>query len=320
MGKVLGGAGKTSIRAAWGMYYTAYEQNEMDQRLGRCALRVLLFQRCSSPICHTLRGPGRRVSWRDRNSPPPSRPPPRTQLAHPFVIQNWASFEPISSSPVLGLNDSLPYSEDYDVSLQRQFGSDTMLTASYVGTQGHRLLSAVQSNPGNPALCLGLSQPSEVVAGTLTCTPNGENSVFEPVGGGVVNGTRAPYGIAFGSNDYFNTMGNSNYNSLQVSLRHTSRRSTFLAAYTFSKVLANASSWGSGSDSINPINPKISKALAAFNVPQNFVVSYDYEIPFEKLWRPNRLTTAGSSPASPISQMVCRYCSQRPTTTHCSAL
>jgi hypothetical protein len=166
-----------------------------------------------------------------------------------------------------------------------------MLTASYVGTQGHRLLSAVSSNPGNPALCLSLNQPSEVVAGTATCLPNGENTVYYPVGGGVVNGTRAPYGIAFGNNDYFNTMGNSNYSSLQVSMRHTSHRSTFLLAYTFSKVLADASSWGAGGDNINPINPKISKSLAAFDVPQNFVVSYNYEIPFEKLWRPNRLTS-----------------------------
>jgi hypothetical protein len=43
-------------------------------------------------------------------------------------------------------------------------------------------------------------------------------------------------------------------------------------------------------DQTNPINPKISKSLSAFDIANNFVISYSYRIPFDKLGRPNRLT------------------------------
>jgi hypothetical protein len=39
---------------------------------------------------------------------------------------------------------------------------------------------------GNPALCLSLSQPSEVQPGTLTCAAGGEDTTYFPIGGGRV--------------------------------------------------------------------------------------------------------------------------------------
>jgi hypothetical protein len=86
-------------------------------------------------------------------------------------------------------------------------------------------------------------------------------------------------------------MANSNYNSFQATLRHAVGRLEFLAGYTFSKSLDNASGNGLGQgDNINPINPKITKALSATDVPNNFVVSFTYRMPFDKLGHPNRLT------------------------------
>jgi hypothetical protein len=41
-----------------------------------------------------------------------------------------------------------------NLSVQRQLGSNTVASVSYVGTMGHKLLSDLESNPGNPALCL----------------------------------------------------------------------------------------------------------------------------------------------------------------------
>jgi hypothetical protein len=43
-------------------------------------------------------------------------------------------------------------------------------------------------------------------------------------------------------------------------------------------------------DNINPINHKITRALSAFDIAQNFVMSYSYRIPFDKIGRPNRVT------------------------------
>ncbi|MGC1905054.1 MAG: hypothetical protein WA715_14635 [Candidatus Acidiferrum sp.] len=62
------------------------------------------------------------------------------------------------------------------------------------------------------------------------------------------------------------------YNSLQVTLRHTSRGLTVFGGYTFSKSQDQASNLG---EAVNPTNPFLSKALSAFDVKHNFVVSYN---------------------------------------------
>jgi len=59
----------------------------------------------------------------------------------------------------------------------------------------------------------------------------------------------------------------------------------FLAGYTYSKSLDLSSGLG---DEINPFNPKVSKSLSAFDLTHNFVFSYSYELPFEKLFGSSR--------------------------------
>jgi hypothetical protein len=175
--------------------------------------------------------------------------------------------------------------------MERQFGGATLLSLSYVGAQAHRLLATMEANPGVPGQCLALSQASEVMPNTATCGPFGENLTYYPITGGVVTTTRAPFNTDFGSNGYMATMANSNYNAFEASVRHTTGRLQFLVGYTFSKSLDNASGSGLGQgDNINPINHKITKALSAFDVTNNFIASYSYRIPFDKLGRPNRLT------------------------------
>ena len=78
---------------------------------------------------------------------------------------------------------------------------------------------------------------------------------------GQVLGTRGPLGSNFGSNANQATIGNSNYNSLQVTLRHTSRRLTVLAGYTYSKSQDQSSNLG---EAVNPLDPSLSKALVFF--------------------------------------------------------
>jgi len=203
---------------------------------------------------------------------------------------NWAQFLPLTSSPGFFKDNRLPYAEHYNLSLQRQFGSATILSVSFVGTQGHRLLATMEANTGNPALCLSVSQNSQVTD-QVTCGPYGENGVYHPIGGGVITTTRGPFSDAFGSNGYMATMANSNYNGLEVTLRRTMGRLEFLTGYTWSKSIDNASGNGLGQgDNINPINHKITRGLSAFDTAQNFVMSYAYRIPFDKLGRPNRLT------------------------------
>ena len=135
------------------------------------------------------------------------------------------------------MHNRVPYTEEWMLSIERQAGPDTVLSASYIGTSSHRQRVLIESNPGNPALCLSLSQPSEVQPGTLTCGADGEDTVYYPIGGGQVNGTRGPLGSNFGSNALQSNIGRANYNALELSARHTSGRLEFSAAYTYSKSL-----------------------------------------------------------------------------------
>jgi hypothetical protein len=63
-----------------------------------------------------------------------------------------------------------------------------------------------------------------------------------------------------------------------------------LGGYTFSKSQDQSSNLG---EAVNPLNPSLSKALSAFDVKHNFVVSYNYQIPIERLFRSANRWTEG---------------------------
>jgi hypothetical protein len=176
-------------------------------------------------------------------------------------------------------------------SIERQAGPNTVLTASYVGTASDHQRVLVESNPGNPALCLSLSQPNEVLPGTLTCGAFGEDTVYYPIAGGQVNGTRGPLGSNFGSNALQSNFGYANYNALELSARHATRRLEFSAAYTYGKTLDQSSNVG---EEVNPFNHALSYALSSFDVKQNFVVSYEYQLPVDRFLHSSRLTSGWS--------------------------
>ena len=192
--------------------------------------------------------------------------------------------------PSYPTNNSIPYTGEYMLSIERGFGNNTVLGISYVGTQAHHLLVLEEANPGNPALCLQLSNPANLAPGQTFCGPFSESDVFTTAGGQTIHGTRGPLGPNFGSDTLETTIGNSHYNSLQVTLRHTSGPLQLLVAYTYSKSLDQSSNLG---EEVNPLNPSLSKALSAFDITQNFVVSYSYQIPFERLLHATNRWTQG---------------------------
>ncbi len=284
-GGIFGGAGKTSVRASFGMFYTAYEDTTGFNEQGDAPFGY--YWSNPAPPLFVTPYVDRETGFVEGQRFPVTFPPPNVSISNPDTSVNWAGYEPISSSPGFWYKNRVPYTEDFSFSIQRQIGNNSMLSVSYVGTEGHALLSDLESNPGNPALCLSLSQPSDVIPGGATCGPFSENTVFTRANGQVVNGTRAPYGNDFGSNGYFITIGNSDYNSMQVSFKHQSGPLELLAGYTWSKAIDDSSGWG---EQINVVNQKLDRSISSFNVPQNFVISYHYDLPFDKL-KHNRFTT-----------------------------
>jgi len=86
-------------------------------------------------------------------------------------------------------------------------------------------------------------------------------------------------------------IGHASYNALELSARHTTGRLEFSAAYTFGKSMDQSSNIG---EEVNPFNPSLSYALSAFDVKHNFVVSYEYQLPFDRWLHPSRLTNGWS--------------------------
>ncbi len=285
LAKVLGSAGTTSIRASFGNFYTAIDALS----IGVLAANAPYGTTYSSPAPPLFATPF--VSAGDGQNfgqPfPYTFAPLDSSRSHPDANIDWGAYEPISGIPGYDIHNRVPYTEEWMFSIERQAGPDTVLSASYIGTASHRQRVMIEPNPGNPALCLSLSLPSEVQPGTLTCGAGGEDSVYFPIGGGQVNGTRGPLGSNFGSNALQSNIGHANYNALELSARHTSGRLEFSAAYTYSKSLDQSSNIG---EEVNPFNPSLSYALSAFDVKQNFVLSYDYQLPLDKLMRANRLS------------------------------
>ena len=287
LGKILG-PGKTSLRAGFGMYYTSIEA----LTLGVLAANAPYGTTYSSPAPPLFSNPFITASNGQNLGQyfPVNLAPLNASSSHPDSSIDWSQYVPISGIPAYPVSNRIPYTEQYMFSIERQVGDHTLLGASYVGNQSHRLLVLVESNAGDPALCLSLSQTSEVAPGSATCGPFQESNVFTTASGQTVNGTRGPLGPNFGSNTNQATIGNSNYNALELSFRHTSKRLQLFASYTFSKSIDQSSNVG---EEVNPINPSLSRALSAFDVAHNFVVSYEYELPFDRLFSVSNRWTKG---------------------------
>jgi hypothetical protein len=287
--KVLGAPGTTSVRASFGNFYTAIDA----ESIGVLAANAPYGTTYTSPAPPLFATPF--ITAADEHNYgqpfPYTFAPLNSSRSHPDPSFDWSSFEPISGIPGYDIHNRAPYTEEWMLSIERQAGPDTVLSASYVGTSSHRQRVLIESNPGNPALCLSLSKSSEVKLGTQTCGANGEDTVYYPIGGGQVDGTRGPLGPNFGSNALQTNIGHANYNALELSARHTSGRLEFSAAYTLGKSLDQSSNIG---EEVNPFNPSLSYAISSFDVKQNFVLSYEYQLPFDRYLHSSQLTRGWS--------------------------
>jgi hypothetical protein len=172
----------------------------------------------------------------------------------------------------------VPYTDNYMLSIQRQITPQSILTVSYVGNQGHRILALVSANPGNPALCLSLPG----------CGPFGEDSTYTDVDGNTVQGTRVGQGPDYGENTSDSSIANSTYDALETTLRYQHNGSQFLLSYTYAKSIDQGSNLG---EQLNPIDPRQSRAISAWDLKHAFVASYTLALPFvQLLHKDNRLT------------------------------
>jgi len=293
LGKIVGGPGKTSIRAGYGIFYTvvqgnllAFDEPQPPYGLSYTGNNTLF----ATPFTAAAGEPG-------TNPFPLVFPPLNASASHPNSRINFSGFLPIQGMTAPPPTNTYPYTENYFLSFQRALDTNTVLNLSYVGSQAHHLLAVYSSNPGIPVLCLALNQAGQ------SCGPGGENpsTPYVPTTTFTVGGktyqanapivcTRQGLNCSFGNDDYEASIGNSNFNSFQATLQRRVKTLIVSLAYTYSKSIDQASSLA---DVLNPYDFGQTRALSAFNLKHNFVATYEYTLPLERLFRRSSRWTQG---------------------------
>ncbi len=191
------------------------------------------------------------------------------------------------STPLTNLtlapNMTLPYSQEWNLNLQHSFGRDYLFEIGYVGTKGTHLPRFIEGNPavfvpgyvnGQPISNSGNANQRRLYSGCTLADP--------------------PSSCNFASMGEIASIANSSYNALEVSLqKRFSHGVSFLASYTWSKSIDDASSFNmTGSEAKpvagendlaqNPFDLAAERGLSMFDARHRFVFSYTWDLPFWK--------------------------------------
>ena len=152
-------------------------------------------------------------------------------------------------------NAKTPYTEQWHAAIEQQIPFSTVLKFAYVGTKGTHLddIRDINSNPW------GAVEPG---------FPNGATTVT----------VARPY-PTFGQISQFETRQVSSYNALQVTAERRAHGLSFLASYTYSHALDEGSAESAGVS--NPYNLRYDYGNADYDVPNRFVASSNYQLPFK---------------------------------------
>src|SRR5215813_954189 len=141
LGKIFGGPGKTSIRAAFGIYYTSIEDLNLFYEVADAPFGLYW----TSPVSVLFEEPFRiRTSGQPLDqrfpftAPVPGAPSNQTL--------DFSVYEPMNFFPGYNTHNKLSYAEHFNLSIQRELTKSTVLTLAYVGTGGHHLITQQEAN------------------------------------------------------------------------------------------------------------------------------------------------------------------------------
>lgn len=192
----------------------------------------------------------------------------------------------------------LPYTQQWNLTIERQLTKDMYVTAAYVANKGTHLISGIASpNILNPSLLsMGNSLYDQFQPGQTTL--DGVSIPYagwvEQMANGQCQPTVAQAMLPFpqfcgGMTALNENAGYSTYNSFQAKAeKRVSRGFMFLASYTWSKFLSSGidQQYGAGGDAysglISPYQRQRNKSLDAQDVPHTFSLTSLYEIPLGK--------------------------------------
>lgn len=150
-------------------------------------------------------------------------------------------------------NAKTPYTEQWHVAIEQQIPFSTVLKFAYVGTKGTHL-----------------DNFRDINASQLGSTYNGATVTTVS--------TNRPYPL-FAQISELETRQKSSYNALQITAERRARGLSFLASYTYSHALDEGSA--ESASVLNPYNIAADYGNSDYNVPNRFVASGNYTLPFK---------------------------------------
>jgi Carboxypeptidase regulatory-like domain/TonB dependent receptor len=182
----------------------------------------------------------------------------------------------------------MPTTDNWNFGIQRELLRDLTIDVNYVGTKGTHLLRVVDGNPPDPALVQQLLNAgipaSQLQFAALYVGAEFFGFPFDAVHN---NAFLNPSSFSGGGAVYNRSIGNSNYNGLEVNVnKRISAGFQIQGSYTYSHSITDvADPFGNGVASGNRSFPRNSYALynergnSDFDIRQRLAVNYTYELP-----------------------------------------
>jgi hypothetical protein len=167
----------------------------------------------------------------------------------------------------------VPTVQQWNLTVQRSLKGKWVLDVGYVGAKGTHLREV--STPVQP-------YDAQVHPVTITAQDGTTYTITQNTSANAAARSRI-LGLNPATMQLFGTDANSIYHALQATLSHRfSNGLYFQAAYTFSKSMDDSSSDETAFNTAynDETNLRDSRGVSDFNVPQRFVTSWDYALPF----------------------------------------
>src|SRR5579862_4731057 len=243
---------KTVVRAGFGVYNDL--QDALGYRMDQNAPFNPTYTVASLPVSHLPIDP--------------AAPPPARALLSPGGVQP---------------NLKMPTLISWSLRLQQEITRNTSLTIGYVGSHGYHEIVGLDANTPVPVICPASPCPAVYPASfpaPLAGTPVPAGTYYIPAGTPKANPTLANSWTWF-------SIGNSNYNALEVNMNHRFGHDVSLRAnYTWSKALddgdsLNQTTAGNAPGLVaNPYNIRADYGPATYDVRNLGSVGLVYALPF----------------------------------------
>jgi hypothetical protein len=256
--------GKTSFRMGYGIFHDRIFGNLFGNLRGDPPFETGVE---NYPNLNFANGVGSPVTLATL-TPPATQPTPSASVVDGSYLSGITILDP---------NLKTPYTQSWNVGIQRDLGHNMTLEVNYVGSSSHRLLRTVDGNPPQPALVAAAqangSLPTDISGGTLRYLPlygypqvTGNTAFVEPIED--------------------KSIGNATYNGLQSTFhKRFSNGLDFQASYTWSHAIDDSNDpfeapGGDREIARDSFDLQLDRGSSDYDLRHRAIINAVYELPF----------------------------------------